>query len=309
MSTNQRRTQMSGKTAKHIVFAGACAALGLGSQSVAQACTPVPPRCVEVPPDGATFPAHAVAFRLFKSQDPLYRRFESELALRTEDGAFAVPASVKTLATGERVFSPDQALEPNRRYVLHYESGACPSGPSRPNDFTFLTTEPISFPPNAGTLDVVAQGIMDVGGGTRFAFVALKLLETPESQAFLALRTYQVEIDGRALAYEGRFTVGTAREIFIPSVCPDSVPLENPCGGGPVGVPAGRHVVKVTPQILGAPAGLPALEKEIQISCDENLNSSNTLPTPVAPNPTAGPMAGTAPESPAACSFAAGSRS
>jgi hypothetical protein len=156
----------STKSATRIVLAGAFAALGSFQwQRPAKACSPAPPPCVELPPQGTTFPANAVAFRLIDGRPPLSNwppvppcmgdpplcpvvpprpTFEESFGLRTEEGDMAVTASVKALATGERVFSPDEPLEPNRRYVLRYDNGFCYYG-AKPEDFSFLTTESAFF--------------------------------------------------------------------------------------------------------------------------------------------------------------------
>jgi hypothetical protein len=297
---------MLGRKTKGMVFASALAAVGFAWQRPAQACSSSLPPCVEVPPEGATFPANAVAFRLFQNSG-----FEDSLKLRTEDGSVLVPASVKTLATGERVFSPDGPLEPGRRYVLRYDRGSfCQNGVSGPREVAFLTTEALTFPPSAGTLNVVAQGVMNsTDPGMRFGFVKLQLVDTPESQPFRALRSYRVEVDDRAfsiygiVAGDGRYTLGTSPEILIPSVCAGSEWLRGVCSEL-YAVPAGRHRVKVIPHILGAPSSVAPLEEEIEVSCDDSSIMSS--PAPLPPSPASAQETGTGPESPAACSFVAG---
>ena len=181
-----------------LVAAGLVAAGSWVWQARAWACSLAPPPCIAVPPLGATFPANAVAIRVSRSGPG---GWEDILALRTEEGN-AVAASIKMLATGEHVFSPDQALEPGRRYVLSYDTSC--SG-RWITDFAFQTTEPISFPTTAGTLKVIDEGVRVVehvldprtGTNARAAFVKLQLVETADSQPFRALRTYRVEVDDR----------------------------------------------------------------------------------------------------------------
>jgi hypothetical protein len=307
---------MTGST-KRMVLAGAFAALGYGWHKSVEACSPPPPKCVQLPPDGATFPANAVAFRLH--EDRSYSGFEESLALRIEEGSVAVAASAKRLPTGERVFSPDGPLEPGRRYVLSYQSGSCFPVTGRPvplADFAFLTTEPLTYPTNAGALDVGSHEVIDPARGTRRAYVKLSLVESLELKPFRGLRTYRVTMDDRLLH---NLPVGTSGDIFIPNVCPDSGWKEGPCGHL-TSVPTGRYRVKVSPHVLGG-TSMPPLEREIEISCVANSSSLNTpLPTPSDPNPPAGREGETAAEgSPAgaatetqgaaACSIAAASRS
>jgi hypothetical protein len=283
---------------------------------------PIICRQPKVPPDGATFPANAVAFRLNDVYDVYF-------SLETEDGN-AVPASAKRLATAERVFSPDVPLDPGRRYVLRYDPyrqpppappaptvpPAPPAPPSPPliprQRLAFLTTEPLPFPPSAGTLSVLEEGVMDTGTGARIAFVKLQLVETPDSQPFRALRTHWVEVDDRAKDFGSlASTLGKSPgEIIIRSRCPESTEARGPCGDL-MNLAPGRHRVKVTAQVLGAPSGLSPLEQEIVLSCGEDGRPSNLPPSPapVIPPPDAGPAEpATAPASPAACAFAPGRR-
>ena len=117
-------------------------------------------------------------------------------------------ASIKMLATGEHVFSPDQDLEPGRRYVLSYDASCSDRWIT---DVLFQTTEPIAFPTTAGTLKVIDEGVRVVehvvrsstGTSARAAFVKLQLGETAESRPFRALRTYRVEVDDRFIGLDG----------------------------------------------------------------------------------------------------------
>ncbi len=303
---------MSGRNSKCVVVvAGAVAALGVSWQGLAQACSPPSRPCVDVPSEGATFPANAVAFRV--NDDPYRANFESDLSLRTEDGGAVVTASVKRLATGESVFSPDEPLDAGRRYILTYDNARCQTGSRRSQEFAFLATESLSFPPNVGTLSVLTDGEMEVAA-TRFAFVSLQLLETPESQPFRALRTFKVEVDGRRTDLSGPATLGKSPDIIIRSYCSEPGWLLGPCGGL-TSVPAGRHRVKLTPHILGAPSSVGPVEAEIELSCEapsvpsaggDALQSGN-VPSQAPVPANGGGLDQTSPQA-AACSFGPGGR-
>jgi hypothetical protein len=307
----------------------------LGWQVPAQACSPAAPPCVELPLEEATFPANAVAFRLSDQVTPRCEPEIGSLTLSREADGVVVPASVKMLATGEPVFSPDEVLEAGRRYVLRTSGRGwpIPPGPMSPpapesgplyKSYAFLTTEVASYPIRAGTLNVLEAGVTDFGYGsaTRVAFAKLRLVDTPDTMSFRALRTYEVEIsDYRPWLGGGRLRApGYTSDIYVYAVCPGSASLPPPPCSERQSYPLGRRTVTVTPYILGAPTSFAPLVQAVELSCDELPPEPD--PQPVAPPPAPAPETAPVPrppeampspapgaratESAAGCSFGAG---
>lgn len=276
-----------------LVVALCLAAVGAaGWQGRARACTPAPPPCVQVPPpDAAAFPANAVAFRILDVIGGP-RTYDQLLNLRTAVGDVRVPASVKVLPGGERVFSPEAPLQPGARYVLRYD-GACFGGPgmSKPQELAFVATEALPFPENAGRLELIAQGTRDPRTGPFLCagFARLRLVDSPESAPFRALRTFVVHVDDEGAGGDPRFTLGASPDIQVDAYCPEAAWLRGPCGDLQ-SVPPGRRRVKVTSHILGAPVHPAPQVQEIELRCDVQACPGPEIFTPVPAPPEPAPQ-------------------
>jgi hypothetical protein len=185
------------------------------------------------------------------------------------------PVSIQQTSSGEKVLAPDQPLPLGQTFQLSFDR-RCTPDTAPPDDraalakVAFRTVDPETAPITYTGLRLVASGLVNSDPerlGRRNAYVTLEI--DGDGSVGRSLTSHTVEVDGvlfRTLA------LGSEPRVTIEGTCGSSPGLSS-CGFYD-GVRPGRHVIKVTPHVLGAAVPHPPLSLEVDLTCGQEAGDN-----------------------------------
>jgi hypothetical protein len=258
------------------LLAGVALLLVASPRRPVQACSYVCP-AVKAPRERA-YPANGVAFRIPSMATDGMR-------IEAADGT-PVPASARKVGD-DFVFAPDQPLVPASVYRFHYD-GRCyagnpptvidPNAPPAPAMVEFETVAAGTPPTTTGVLQVVRQIRVSDPALPRTAMVTMTVVPSAELAPYVGVTEWNVTLDGRRIYQVDKAPTAAAADRWpIPSpsfwiitsceAVPGAQWGTDTCGGTYTAQP-GRYRLRIAPNVLGVAADPPALEMDVDVSCD-----------------------------------------
>src|SRR5690606_15209219 len=191
--------------------------------------------------EASAIPANLIYFKI-EVADP------GPLSLRTADGT-PVAASIRTVG-GDRVFAPDEAVEPGTELVLEYEASCVGETPSMPLTYAFMVDEPADVELRPAELQIAEQGVAYPGlTNNEAAFFRLRYYPPDANGAALHLMDHTATVDGKP------FRVSIRGGVPMVEVSTGCLPVlqdyvQDTCGWFHA-VPPGEHTVEVRSTIVG----------------------------------------------------------
>jgi hypothetical protein len=210
----------------------------------------------------------------------------SGLRIEAADGR-VIPTSARQLGN-DFLFGPDQPLDAGQVYRFHYDDRRCYFDRPTPAPETEPSPSMIEFetlpaaPPPTGAVGLLAMTReLRPGSDPPSGVVTMTVRPSAALTPYLGLIEWTVSLSGQRidlLAHSGAQAPNPRWPIANPSFkvgisCAASPPGQGwspGCDGTSYTAPRGHHRLRIVAHILGQAAELPALEQDVDVSCDGN---------------------------------------